>query len=259
MKVKDIVDYLQALYPLELASSFDYGKVGLQFGSLSKEVKKVMIALDGTSKVIDEAINNNVDLLICHHPFLFSPILNMDYNSPLGKKMLKVFKSELNIFAMHTNFDVALNGMNDYLASILDLKNVYSIPDEPTSESYMRIGEINKCSLVEFAYFVKETFKEEGIRVVGDLDKQIKKVAILGGSGGNYAVTAKKLGCDCIITGEVKHNNAIDAVEYNMGIIEVSHSVEALFKEYIKNKLSNEFNDVEFILSIEDVNPFKCL
>ena len=259
MKVKEIVDYLLSKYPLELASSFDYGKVGLQFGSMSKEVKKVMITLDGTSAVVDEAIEKNCDLLLCHHPFLFSPIVNMDYNSPLGKKMLKVFKSELNIFAMHTNFDCAINGMNDHLANLLDLKNVYSIPEIPTSESYMRIGEVDKCSLVEFAYFVKETFNEEGIRVVGDLDKQVKKVAILGGSGGSYAVTAKKLGCDCIITGEVKQNNAIDAIEYNMGIIEVSHSVEALFKEYIKNILSEEFKDVEFILSEKDVNPFKCL
>lgn len=259
MKVKEIVDYLLNKYPLELASSFDIGKVGLQFGSMSKEVKKVMICLDGTSEVINEAIENNVDLLICHHPFLFSPILNLDYNSPLGKKMVKVFKSELNIFAMHTNFDSALNGMNDYLASLLGLENVYSIPEIPTSESFMRIGEIEKCSLAEFAYFVKETFNEECVRVVGDLDKNVKKVAIIGGSGASFVVAAKKLGCDCIVTGEVKQNNAIDALEYNMGIIEVSHSVEAFFKEYIKNMLEDEFKDVEFILSKKDVNPFKCL
>lgn len=259
MKVKEIVDYLLNKYPLELASSFDIGKVGLQFGSMSKEVKKVMICLDGTSEVINEAIENNVDLLICHHPFLFSPILNLDYNSPLGKKMVKVFKSELNIFAMHTNFDSALNGMNDYLASLLGLENVYSIPEIPTNESFMRIGEIEKCSLAEFAYFVKETFNEECVRVVGDLDKNVKKVAIIGGSGASFVVAAKKLGCDCIVTGEVKQNNAIDALEYNMGIIEVSHSVEAFFKEYIKNMLEDEFKDVEFILSKKDVNPFKCL
>ena len=151
------------------------------------------------------------------------------------------------------------NGMNDHLASILGLENVYSIPEVPTSESYMRIGEIEKTTLAQFAYFVKETFNEEGIRIVGDLDKPVKKVAVLGGSGGNFAVQAKKLGCDCIITGEVKQNNAIDALEYNMGIIEVSHSVEALFKEYIKNMLSSQFANVEFILSKKDVNPFKCL
>ncbi len=259
MKVKEIVDFLLEKYPLELASSFDQGKVGLQFGSMSKEVKKVMICLDGTSDVVEEAILNNVDLLICHHPFLFSPILNLDYNSPIGKKMVKVFKNELNIFAMHTNFDCAIDGMNDHLAKLLELKNVYSVPEIPTNDSFMRIGEIDKMTLAEFAYYVKETLNEETVRVVGDLDKNVKKVAVLGGSGGSFAVSAKKLGCDCIITGEVKQNNAIDAIEYNMAIIEVSHSVEALYKQYIKDILSSKFTDVEFILSEKDVNPFKCL
>ena len=258
MKVKEIVNYLLNLYPLELASSFDHGKVGLQVGSMSKEVKKVMIALDGTSKVVEEAISNNVDLLITHHPFLFNPIINMDYNSPLGKKMLNVFKNELSIFSMHTNFDCAINGMNDHLAAILNMENVYSIPEEPTADSVMRIGEVEKMTLAEFAYFVKERFHEEAVRVVGDLEKQIKKVGIIGGSGASYTIAAKKLGCDCLITGEVKHNNAIDAVENNIGIIEVSHSVEAFFKEHVKEILSNAFPNVEFILSQEDINPFKC-
>lgn len=259
VKVKQIVDFLLEKYPLDLASSFDIGKVGLQFGSMSRKVNKVMIALDGTYDVVEEAINNNCELLLTHHPFLFSPIINLDYNSPLGKKMLKVFKSELNLFSMHTNFDCALGGMNDLLAEILGFKNVYSIPEVPTSDSYMRIGEIDELSLSEFAYSVKETLKEEAVRVVGNLDRKIKKVAVLGGSGGNYNVVAKKLGCDCIITGEVKQNNAIDAIEYGMCIIEVSHSVEALFKSYIKSILEEAFPEVEFILSNKDVNPFKVL
>lgn len=258
-KVRQIVDFLLRKYPLDLASSFDVGKVGLQFGSLSKKVKKVMIALDGTSAVVDEAIENNVDLLITHHPFLFSPILNLDYNSPLGKKMLKVFKHELNLFSMHTNFDCALDGMNDLLATILGFDNVYAVPEVPTADSFMRIGTIDELSLAEFAYLVKETLNEETVRVVGDLDSKIKKVAVLGGSGGSYCVAAKKLGCDCIITGEVKQNNAIDAIEYGMNIVEVSHSVEALFKEYIKKMLEEAFPEVDFILSTADINPFKCL
>ena len=90
----------------------------------------------------------------------------------------------------------------------------------------------DELSLAEFAYLVKETLNEETVRVVGDLDSKVRKVAVLGGSGGSYCVAAKKLGCDCIITGEVKQNNAIDALEYGMNIVEVSHSVEALFKEY---------------------------
>ena len=84
-KVHDIVVYLQDLYPLFLASNFDTGKVGLQFGSQNKSVKKVMIALDGSTDVIEEALEKKVDLLITHHPFMFSSMLNMNYDNPLTK------------------------------------------------------------------------------------------------------------------------------------------------------------------------------
>ena len=167
-KVRQIVDFLLRKYPLDLASSFDVGKVGLQFGSLSKKVKKVMIALDGTSAVVDEAIENNVDLLITHHPFLFSPILNLDYNSPLGKKMLKVFKHELNLFSMHTNFDCALDGMNDLLATILGFDNVYSVPEVPTADSFMRIGTID-----EFVQYVNLNKKENSFVMCFDGEEKL--------------------------------------------------------------------------------------
>ncbi len=258
-KVIDIVNYLKEKYPFELASSFDEGKIGLQFGNKSKKVNKIMIALDGTYDVIDEAIKNNVDLLITHHPFMFSPLLNLDYQSPFGKKLLLVFKNELNIFAMHTNFDCAINGMNDILAEKLGLNNVFSVPEIPTSSSFFRIGDIDLINLKELAKKVKTIFKEDYVRIVGNKDAKIKKVAILGGSGSSHIVEAKKLGCDCIITGEIKHNHALDAIDYHMNVIEVSHSIEANFKEYVKKELEEEFSDVEVILSTTDLNPFSWI
>lgn len=258
-KVKDITNYLLEKYPLCLASNFDQGKVGLQFGNKEKEVKKVLICLDATSDVVKEALSLSCDMIISHHPFMFSPMLNMDYNDPFGKKMLNVFQNELNIFAMHTNFDVAANGMNELLSKMVGMKNVYSIPEEPDDTSFLRFGEVEETTLKEFALKVKSTFKEEGIRVVGDLNKKVKKVAIIGGSGGIFVMDAKRRGADVIITGEIRHNNAIDALDYNIGIIEVSHSVEAHFKSFVKEDLQNNFKDVEFILATKDVNPFKCL
>lgn len=258
-KVIDVCNYLLSKYPIDLASSFDFGKVGLQFGNKSKHVSKVLITLDATTEVLKEAISLNVDMIITHHPFLFSPILNLDYQSPLGEKMILVLQNELNIFSMHTNYDVAKGGMNEILANMLGLKDVYSVPEIPTAESYMRIGLLDNTTLKDLALKVKTTFNEQNIRVVGTLDKKIKKVAVLGGSGGNYAIAAKKLGCDCIITGEVKHNNAIDAIDYNIGVIEVSHSIEAYFKQFLKADLEEEFKDIEFIISCKDVNPFKVI
>ena len=121
IKIKDVYNYLTTLYPLENASTFDQGKVGLQFGSMEDEVKKVIICLDTTNDVIDEAIKNGANLIISHHPFMFSPLLNLNYESNFGKKLLKIFNNRINMMAFHTNFDVAIDGMNDALANILNL------------------------------------------------------------------------------------------------------------------------------------------
>ena len=92
MKQFEITNFLENKFSPMLASQFDMGKIGLQFGSKNKEINKIMIALDATMDVVDEAIAKNCDLLITHHPFLFYPLLSVDYDSVLGRKLIKVFQ-----------------------------------------------------------------------------------------------------------------------------------------------------------------------
>lgn len=256
MIVKDIASYLLKEYPTNLASNFDSGKIGLQFGSMNKVVKKVMIALDGTTSVIKEAIEENVDLLITHHPFMFNSMLNMNYDNPLQERIKLVIQNELNVFSMHTNFDVAEGGMNEILANALKIQNIRNDQEEIDNNSFIRYGEITETNFSDFVENVKETFGYKSVRVVGDLSKPIKKVAIIGGSGGFELYKASFRNCDCFITGEIKHNQALDALDLGINLIELSHGVESIFKEYIKNKLESEFKDVEFVLSKKDVDPF---
>lgn len=256
-KVKDITNYLLTKYPTNLASSFDLGKVGLQFGSLNQEVKVVMLALDGSTKVIDEAIMNDVDLLITHHPFMFNSMLSMDYDNPLQKKIKQVIKNDLNVFSMHTNFDVAEGGMNEILAERLGLKNIRFVGDTLNNESFIRTGEVDEISLNDFLEVVKEKLKVDGLRYTGSLNKKIHKVGILAGSGGFELYLASRLHCDAFITGEVKHNQALDAVDLNLSLIEVSHAVERLYKEKVKAELEKEFPNVTFILANNDTDPLK--
>lgn len=256
-KVKDITNYLLTKYPTSLASSFDLGKVGLQFGSLKQEVKVVMLALDGSTKVIDEAIMNDVDLLITHHPFMFNSMLSMDYDNPLQEKIKQVIKNDLNVFSMHTNFDVAEGGMNEILAERLGLKNIRFVGDTVNNESFIRTGEVDEISLNDFLEVVKEKLKVDGLRYTGSLNKKIHKVGILAGSGGFELYLASRLHCDAFITGEVKHNQALDAVDLNLSLIEVSHAVERLYKEKVKAELEKEFPNVTFILANNDTDPLK--
>lgn len=256
MKVKDITSYLLKEYPTSLASSFDMGKIGLQFGSMNKEVKKVMIALDGSTNVIKEAILNNVDLLITHHPFMFNSLLNMNYDNPLQERIKLVIQNELNVFSMHTNFDVAVNGMNEILAEKLGISNIRSDQEEIDNNAFLRYGEVAETNLSDFIDHVKDAFNLKGVRFVGNLSSKVKKVGLIGGSGGFELYKAHFRGCDTYITGEVKHNQALDAVDLGINLIEVNHGVESVFKEYLKSKLEKEFNEVEFIISSVDQDPF---
>lgn len=257
MKVNDITNYLNSKYPAILASDFDKGKIGLQFGSNDADVKKVLIALDGSSDVINEAINKNIDLVILHHPFMFNPLLSLNYNSEFGKKIQNVINSNLNIYAMHTNFDVAKDGMNDILASILELKNIKSSSSEITQNSLIRIGEVEAIKLSDFIDFVKFKFEEKMVRYVGNDNKIIKKVGIVGGAGASEIFDAIKNECDVFISGEFHHHNAYDAIDHNIALIEVSHSVERLFANTVRNILLEQFKDLEVFISDNNINPYK--
>ncbi len=255
-RVSDITSFLLKKYPISLASNFDLGKVGLQFGSMNKEVKKVMIALDGSTKVIEEAINNDIDLLITHHPFMFNSLLNMNYDNPLQIRIKRVIQNELNVFAMHTNFDVAIDGMNELLANKLGLSNIRTDQEEIDNNSFIRYGEINETTLESFIDVIKKSFNLNHIRVVGDLNSHVHKVGIVGGSGCSELYKASFRNCDTFVTGEIKHNQALDAIDLGINLIEVPHAVESLFKQFLKEMLDNEFKNIEFILSKEDNDPF---
>lgn len=257
VKVGNIIDFLLDYYPLNLASSFDEGKVGLQFGSKNKEVKKVMVALDGSTRVVQDAISQNVDLLVLHHPFMFSPMLSMNYDNPIQAKYKKVIQNELNVFAMHTNFDVGLDGMNDCLLRQLGVKTIKMLNDEPLKDSFLRYGEINLMTLRDLIELVKNKFKLEVVKYVGNLDEKIEVVGIVGGSGGYDLYTASRLGCNAFITGEIKHNLALDALDLGISLIEIPHATEGQFKKYILEKLQSKFTEVEFVTSRFDIDPFK--
>lgn len=256
MKQKELTKFLQENYPETLASAFDLGKIGLQFGSENKEIKKVMIALDATNEVIDEAIYNNCDLIISHHPFMFNPMLSLNYDSVQGKKILKVIDNRLNLYSLHTNFDTARDGMNYLLAKKLGLKNISAETDQIDNSSFIRTGNVDAIKLIDFVKEVSVSLEEDFVKYIGDPNKIIKKVGIVGGSGTSEFRLARNLNCDCFITGEIKHNIALDVIDYDFSMIEVSHTVEALYKKPFMEKLQLAFPNIEFILATKDTNPF---
>lgn len=255
---KEILDFINEKYPLANASDFDKGKVGMQFGSFSAQVSKVMLALDTTEAVIDEAIAKGANLIISHHPFMFSPLVNLNYDSPFGKMLTKVIKHQLNIMAFHTNFDVAEDGMNDELARLLDLNDIHYVTDSIGVDSFLRVGSTD-LTLEELLLKIKKAFQQDAIRYVGNLNQRIKTVGIVGGSGSTEMFEAINAGCDAYITGQIPHHLGLEAKNYNLSIIEVSHAIEFYGVKHLKEVLAQKFSDLEFFLASVGADPFKII
>ncbi|MGL6104786.1 Nif3-like dinuclear metal center hexameric protein, partial [Romboutsia sp.] len=112
MKLKSLIKKIESKYPLDLA--YDWDNVGLLVGDFDMDVKKVLVALEANDKVIDEAIENNINLIITHHPFIFKKMNKINTGDFKGKLIHKLIKNDMALYSMHTNFDIAFDGLNDY-------------------------------------------------------------------------------------------------------------------------------------------------
>ena len=248
MQIKEIIDYLDLRFPKETASDFD-ASIGFCIGSKNIELKKVLFALDLTFDVAKEALDLGCNLIITHHPFLFNPINKILFDSPQGKIIKFLCDNNISTYSMHTNLDVAVGGVNDSLAKMLNIDFEH---DEAIKDKMIVSGNIKKCTLAELVKKVKETYLLDGVRVVGDINKTIEKVGIIGGSGANIQSIneAKFMDLDCLITGEVHLDKAIYANNIGLSIIEVNHGIERFVFNFLKEELENKFGDIFEISNI---------
>lgn len=169
MKLSKIIKNFELFYPKHLAEDWD--NVGLQIGDANKEVKKILTVLEVTEDVIDEAIEKEVDLIICHHPLIFKAISNLSYNNSHTNKIISLIKNDIAVYAAHTNVDSANNGMNDWLGSVLELERMRPLAPEKFEE-YLHISiEIGKGQVNE----VIDLLSEIGS---GEREDVLKKVTV---------------------------------------------------------------------------------
>ncbi len=119
--VKDVINLLEDFAPKSYA--FEGDKIGLHVGKMNAKVSKVMIALDVLESVVDEAIENDVNLIVAHHPLIFKPLKKIDLNSEKGRIIQKLIKHDISVYAAHTNLDIATGGVNDMLMNQLGIKH----------------------------------------------------------------------------------------------------------------------------------------
>lgn len=360
----DIFSILEEWAPISLA--YDWDPIGLQVGSSKDPVKKMLITLDVDDRVVDEAIQHGVNLIIAHHPLLFRPMKSINLETPKGALIQKLLQHRITVYAAHTNLDIATGGVNDVLADRLGLaetevlvktdeepliKFVVYVPNEyalnvqqaigregaghigayshcsfktrgegsfkPLAGAAPYIGEIDTITNVEetrletivpkkivnqvvqaamdahpyeeVAYDlyptenrgeqmglgrigkwteessvervidkVKEVFELSHVRIAGPKRKEVRHVAIVGGSGEKYIHDAKRKGADVYITGDVTYHQAQEAEQLGVTVIDAGHYIEhVMIKETARFFKSHAVtSNIECMSSIIDTDPF---
>lgn len=360
---EELIHWLNQFAPPRLAVEND--RIGLQVGSASASVEGILVTLDVTEEVVDEAIASGANWIIGHHAIIFQPLKQIRTDFPSGRVLQKCIKHDLQVFIAHTNLDATVDGVNDVLAEKLGLKatrtflthgqdhwkklvvfvpethsiiveqalgnagagcignyshctfqtagtgtffplegtqpfigeqgkleraneirietvipeskqleiihamkqvhpyeevayDVYplDLPGEPIGMG--KVGTLaQRTSLKKFANQVKQAYKLSHVRFVGHPDRQVQKVAILGGSGSRYIREAIRQRADVYLTGDIDFHTAQDALAAGLSLIDPGHHVEFVAMQRVVDRLIQHFDRrVPIQLSQVDTNPF---
>ena len=248
-KTAEIFECIEKSYPKSYALEWD--NPGLTCGRMDKEVNKVLIALDCTDEVVEKAIDGGFDLVLTHHPMIFGAIKNVNDQSFIGRRLLKLISHDISLYAMHTNFDCAKGGMGTIVAEHMGVAEL--CPMEVTSEdekgSKIGVGFFGELKEEMSARELSELIKKQfGLELVTyyDAKRPIKRIACCPGSGRGMEKFARELSADAFITGDMGHHDGIDAVADGISLIDAGHyGLEHIFAGYMAEFVGKHFPDIE--------------
>ena len=218
MKYSELYSNISDVLPEALSCDWDNDGEMLCLDA-DKEIKRVLVALDITLPVIEYAKKGGFDLILSHHPLIFKPIKSISYGDITGKRVCKLINYGISAISLHTRLDV--KHVNSALADALELRDieVLTVDEQPMG----RIGYLeNEMTCEDFAQFVKEKLSAPYVEYTR-IDKKIKRVAILGGSGADAIKEAISMEADCLLTGECGYNKALDSAESGLPVFTAGH------------------------------------
>jgi len=246
-KLKDILNNLDEIAPFSKAEEWDNS--GLQVGSPEQEIKKILIALDPTVSALKKARSINAQLLLTHHPLIFTPISQLDQKHYPSNIIFEAINKKIAVVSAHTNLDVSPKGINHMLAELFDLHDTEILKEDintgPVNTGLGRIGYLNKpAKLSQMIEMTKRVLENEKIRVTGLNEKDIRKVAIVGGSGGGLISAASQKGAELLITGDISHHQALEAEAIGLALIDGGHfhtekAALRLFADFFRKEIEN--------------------
>ena len=237
VKTEKIIDILEEFAPLDLQEDWDNS--GWQINLRNSNVNKIMLSLNVTESVVEQAKQNNCDLIISHHPMIFSP-----QKCIRNKAIISAIQNNIQVYSLHTNFDKAENGTTDILSRTLGYENTVKINDYV---KYTNL-EIPK-DLDEIIDGIKKALGINKLKCSNyQKDKKISRIAFCAGAGGSFVRDLSAYNIDCFVTGDVKYH---DALESNTTLIDIGHfESEKISLKKIKEILSDL--EVEIISSKEE-------
>lgn len=254
--VSEIYKYIDSFAPFSTQENWDNS--GLLTGNMNKKVSKVLVTLDITNEVADEAVAIGAELIIAHHPVIFKPLYCLSENEP----SCKLLKSGTSAICVHTPYDVAEGGMNDILMALTGFEKSEGIL-EITGQNEKPYG-FGTVGIISQEYTADELAKklknDLGCTVVRYTDggRPIKKAAFCTGSGGNLIESALSCGADAYITSEVKHDQWLFARQKGISVFDCGHfHTENIGMIRLCKMLAADFPNIEFVMSEVNKDPVK--
>lgn len=264
VRVSQLLAALDRLAPFALAEEWD--NVGLLAGNPEARITTVLLGLDPTIPLLDEAIALGANTIITHHPVIFHPLKTIRTSSHTGLLLEKALTSRINLIACHTNLDNAAQGVSDALAHALGLDDLAPlVPGSAAGTGVGRIGVFAPALPVSrFLDRIFQVLRLDTLRVVGKVPDPVRTVALCGGSGSELAETAFDMGAELYLTAEIKHSTARWAEGCGFCLIDGSHygteqPVMPFLLQQLRSLAVQNAWPMEFLLSQSQGHPFTCL
>lgn len=258
MNCNQIIEMIEAVYKPEYA--MDWDNVGLLVGDGEAAVHTVLLALDATEAVIDQAVLLGADMIITHHPMIFKGMKKITADDFIGRRVLKLAQAGIACYAMHTNFDVGDMGMEAAKRLSMQEKEILEV----TGDADGRIlgigvkGELPEMmTVLQTAELVKQAFGLSHVRIFGEKEHMVKRAAIVPGSGGMEIKCAIEAGADVLISGDIDHHEGLDAVAQGLCLIDAGHyGLEHIFADFMEAFLKERLDDKIKIVKAQEMAPY---
>lgn len=247
----DVINFLEEFIPLNSQEEWDNS--GFQIGDKEQKITGILLTLDITDKAVDYAIKNKLNLVISHHPLFFDGVKSIDFANYKGQLIKKVINNNIAVYSAHTNLDRYSKGVNFVLANLFGAYKLEQISDYFENEIGL-FGLIDRFSLEDLKKMVEKSFPNANYKFYGKKQEIINKIAFVGGSGSFAIDLAKKLGCQLLVTGDIRHHDGQYAYENNILLLDLGHfNSEFPVLKLLKDKIEEKFKDIKLDIFKEPV------